>query len=307
MSSIANLKTADKTKLYCQPFQMKHGLQGHKLFQLPRLIELARSMPGDRIEYNSGDVPPGVKPEDVPGIEMGVDEVIAQIENCHAWMVIKNVEHEPQYRALLETFVGDLSSASGLSRDQFSDLQGFVFVSSAHSTTPFHFDAEENVLVQIRGKKFVHMFDNEDRSLVPEEALEIAPSKHRNQHYEDAYEARAQVFALNAGDGVHIPYTHPHWVRTGEQYCISMAMTWKTPEVVRLNKVRLMNGTLRRFGLPQSAPGVRPVADAAKVFAHDAARSIFDPLRKSETMRNALRGLIYGRKANYYLKDTKKA
>ena len=307
MTASVTLAPQDSTKLYREPFRISHSLQDHKLFQLPRLIELARSMPGDRIEYNSGDVPPGVRPEDVPGIDMAVDEVIAQIENCHAWMVIKNVEHDPQYKALLETFVAELSLASGKARDQFSDLQGFVFVSSAHSTTPFHFDAEENVLVQIRGEKFVHLFDNADRSLVSEEALEIAPSKHRNQHYEDAFEDRAVRFVLNAGDGVHIPYTHPHWVRTGGEYCISMAMTWKTPQVIRLNKIRMMNATLRRFGFAQSAPGTWPMADAAKVFAHDVARAIIDPLRRSEKARNLLRGLIYGRKANYYLKNTGKA
>ena len=100
-------------------------------------------------------------------------------------------------------------------RDGFSDLQGFIFVSSANSTTPFHIDMEENVLVNIRGEKFVHLFDNADGALVSEEAREIAPSKHRNQHYEPSFEDRAQVFTLNAGDGVHIPYTQPHWVRTG--------------------------------------------------------------------------------------------
>jgi hypothetical protein len=201
--------------------------------------------------------------------------------------------------------VGDLSEAAGRPRDSFSDLQGFIFVSSARSTTPFHIDMEENVLVNIRGEKFVHLFDNADNKLVNEEAMEISPSKHRNQHYEDGFEARAKVFALGAGDGVHIPYTHPHWVRTGDDYCISMAMTWKTPEVLRLNKLRLMNGTLRRFGLPQSAPGTRPLADGAKVFVHDMARAVIDPLRKSETIRNGLRGLIYGRKANYYLETGK--
>ena len=29
-------------------------------------------------------------------------------------------------------------------------------------------------------------------------------------------------------------------------------------------------------------------------------RAILDPLRKSERLRRVLRGLIYGRKANYY-------
>ncbi len=81
-------------------------------------------------------------------------------------------------------------------------------------------------------------------------------------------------------------------------------MTWKTPEVKRLNKIRLMNGTLRRFGLPQKPPGVFSGAGRNKVFAHDAMRAVIDPLRKSESMRRMLRGLIYGRKANYYY-DTK--
>lgn len=87
-----------------------------------------------------------------------------------------------------------------MARDGFSDLQGFIFVSSANSTMPFHIDMEENVLVNIRGEKFVHLFDNTDGELVTEKAREISPAKHRNQHYEPGFEARAKVFALNAGD-----------------------------------------------------------------------------------------------------------
>jgi hypothetical protein len=147
------------------------------------------------------------------------------------------------------------------------------------------------------------LFDNDDRALVDEEAMEIAPSKHRNQPYEETFEERAEVFTLDKGDGVHIPYMQPHWVRTGDDYCISMAMTWKTPNVLRLNKIRLMNATLRRFGWPQKAPGAQPLADAAKVALHDCARAVVDPLRRSERLRSVLRRLIYGRDANYYLRQ----
>ncbi|MBL8908711.1 MAG: transcriptional regulator, partial [Rhizobiales bacterium] len=112
--------------------------------------------------------------------------------------------------------------------------------------------------------------------------------------------------AMKEGDAVHLPYMWPHWVRTGGRYSISMAMTWKTPEVSRLNKIRLMNGTLRRYGFPQKPPGVSAMGDAAKVAAHDAMRAVIDPLRKSETARRILRGMIYGKNANYYLKDAKK-
>jgi hypothetical protein len=103
-----------------------------------------------------------------------------------------------------------------------------------------------------------------------------------------------------------MPYMIPHWVSTGTSYSISMAMTWKTPEVIRINKIRWMNGALRRFGLPQKPPGASPALDAAKVITHDTIRAVLDPLRKSESTRRVLRGLIYGRKANYYLEGQAK-
>ncbi len=303
-----NLVTIDsaiaREKFLKRPFELRHGLADHPLFALPRLVALAKSLPRDRIEYNSGKVAVGVRPEDVPKIDMPAEDVIRSIETANAWMVIKFVNEDREYRDLLQAFVEAANRAAGKQAGDYSDLQGFIFISSANATTPFHMDAEENILIQIKGDKFVRTFENDDRALISEEAMEISPSKHRNQRYEDWYEARATLHALEPGDAVHMPYMVPHWVSTGGSYSISMAMTWKTPEVLRLNKIRLMNGTLRRFGLPQKPPGVSPALDAAKVFAHDAFRAVIDPLRRSEAVRRVLRGLIYGRRANYYY-DTK--
>ena len=301
MSIVSIDPVVAREKFLKRAFELKHGLADHPLFSLPRLVELAKSLPRDRIEYNSGKVAVGVKPEDVPKISMPAEEVIKTIETANAWMVIKFVNEDKAYNELLKAFVEEANAAAGKKPGDYSDLQGFIFVSSANSTTPFHMDAEENILIQIKGDKFVRTFENDDRRLISEEAMEISPDKHRNQKYEDWFEQRATLHALKPGEAVHMPYMIPHWVSTGTSYSISMAMTWKTPEVLRLNKIRLMNGTLRRFGLPQKPPGVYPVLDAAKVFAHDAMRAVIDPIRKSEGARRVLRGLIYGKKANYYL------
>ncbi len=290
-----------------RPFRLKHSLADNALFTLPRLVELAKSLPRDAIEYNSGKVSVGARPEDVPKIDLPAEDVIKTIEHANAWMVIKHAEQDAAYRTLLEGFVHEANEAAGRKPSDYSDLEGFIFVSSAKATTPFHVDWEENILIQIKGDKFVRTFDNADHALVSEEALEISPSKHRNQIYAEDHEARATLHTLKPGDAVHMPYTIPHWVSTGNTYSISMAMTWKTPEVVRLNKIRLMNGTLRRYGLAQRPPGVSPTMDAAKVFVHDAMRAVIDPLRKSETARRVLRGLIYGKKANYYLETKPKS
>ena len=306
MSIVSIDATTAKAKFLKEAFVLKHSLAGNPLFTLSRLVELAKNLPRDHIEFNSGKVAVGVKPEDVPKIDMAPEDVIRSIETANAWMVIKRVEVDPDYRAVLETFVREANIAAGRPENEFSEVEGFIFVSSAKATTPFHIDAEENILIQLHGDKSVRTFDNGDRTLVTEETMEIAPSTHRNKPYEDWYESRATLHHLKPGDALHMPYMMPHWVSTGESYSISMAMTWKTPEVLRLNKIRWMNGTLRRFGLPQRPPGVSPSLDAAKVVTHDAVRAIVDPLRKSEIMRRFLRRVLFGKNANYYLETKPK-
>ena len=289
-----------RDRLLKRPFKVKHHLATHPLFRLQRLIRLAQNLDRDRIEYNSGKVEIGQRPEDTPRIDMPPAEVIRSIEQCHAWLVIKNVEKDPEYKSLLEGVIADIREAAGLDAEDMTDIRGFVFVSSANSITPFHIDGEDNILVHIHGEKFVRVFDNEDRSLVGEEAMEMSPDKHRNQPYRPEFEQRAELFELMPGEGVHIPYLWPHWVATGSAYSISMAVTWKSARVIRLNKIRFMNGALRRLGMPQNPPGHSPVLDKAKVVAFDLAHGVIEPLRRSERTRRVLRRVLFGRKANYF-------
>ena len=83
-------------------------------------------------------------------------------------------------------------------------------LNSANSTTPFHADAEVNVLAHIKGEKHFHIFDNADRSLLSEEEMELSPSNYRNKSYDSAYESKGRVFKLNPGYGLHVPYMSPH-------------------------------------------------------------------------------------------------
>lgn len=284
-------------------FRISHDLAGHPLLQLPRLIELTRELDRDRIEYNSGKVAVNQKAEDTPLVALSPEEVVRQIETAGAWMVLKRVESVPAYRALLEEALLSIGRQLGFrnfAEMKLRDIEGYVFVSSANSTTPFHCDNEDNFFVQIHGPKFFHLFDNEDRSLVSEEMLESAPSKHRNLPYEEGFEARATVYTLGPGDGVYVPYQVPHWVRTGGGHSISMAITWRSEAVVRRNKLGFMNAWLREKGFAQAAPGERPALDGLKVAAYTAARAALEPLRRSESMRRILRRVVFGEKANYY-------
>jgi hypothetical protein len=154
--------------------------------------------------------------------------------------------------------------------------------------------------VQVHGDKQFSIYDNEDRGIADENVIEHAITKHRNVKYDESFEPRAMHNKLKPGEGVFVPYLWPHWVKTFESYSISVAITWKTAAVNRRNDLYQVNSMLRDRGMPQAAPGAKPVFDAVKLAAFRAIKAVVDPLRQSEGFRRWIRGLVRGKDANYY-------
>jgi hypothetical protein len=91
------------------PFRVRHRLAEHPLFSLPRLVALARTLPPSSVESHAGDVPVGTHAAAAPGTGLSVEETIRRIETCRAWMVLKHVEQDPEYRALLRSCLDELA------------------------------------------------------------------------------------------------------------------------------------------------------------------------------------------------------
>ena len=289
-----------------KPFAIRHRLSGHPLLMLPRIAQLAAELPRDLIEYNSGKVSISQDPDAIPSVDLDPVEIVKRIETAGAWMVLKRVENSPEYRALLEDTLLSVARARGFNSlldAGFEQVEGFLFVSSPNSTTPFHLDSEDNFFVQIHGEKFFTIYDNSDRSIVDDAEIERSMTKHRNLKFDESFAPRGTEFHLFGGDGCYVPYQWPHWVRTADTHSISMAITWKTREVRRNNDLHFFNSWLRGAGLPQQPPGKQPVLDALKLAAYRTATTLIKPLRSSMAMRKLLRRIALGKKANYYLKD----
>jgi Cupin-like domain len=287
-----------------RPFAIRHKLSGHPLLMLPRIAQLAAELPRDLIEYNSGKVAISQDPDAIPSLNLDPVEIVRGIETAGAWMVLKRVENSPEYRRLLEDTLLSVARARGfnsLADAGFEQVEGFLFVSSPNSTTPFHLDSEDNFFVHIYGEKFFTIYDNTDRVIVDDDEIERSMTKHRNLKFDQRFAPRAEEFHLFAGDGCYVPYQWPHWVRTAGSYSISMAITWKTQEVRRLNDLHFFNSWLRGIGLPQKAPGKQPSLDMFKLAFYRTAISAIKPLRSSMAMRRMLRRIALGKKANYYL------
>jgi hypothetical protein len=288
-----------------KPFAIRHKLAGHPLLTLPRIAQLASELPRDLIEYNSGKVAISQDPDAIPTVDLDPIEVVKRIETSGAWMVLKRVEKSPEYRRLLEDTLLSVARARGFNSlldAGFEQVEGFLFVSSPNSTTPFHLDSEDNFFVHIHGEKFFTIVDNHDRAIVSDDEIERSMTRHRNLQYNESFARRGQEFHLFASDGCYVPYQWPHWVRTADSYSISMAITWKTREVRRLNDLHFFNSMLRGIGLPQKPPGTQPVLDALKLAFYRTVIAAIKPLRASLAMRRILRRIALGKRANYYLK-----
>lgn len=289
-----------------KPFAIRHKLAGHPLLTLPRIAQLASQLPRDLIEYNSGRVAISQDPDAIPSVDLDPVEVVRSIETAGAWMVLKRVETSPDYRRLLEDTLLSVARARGFNSlldAGFEQIEGFLFVSSPNSTTPFHLDSEDNFFVQIHGEKFFTIYDNRDRAILSDEEIERSMTKHRNLKFDESFAPRGVEFHLFEGDGCYVPYQWPHWVRTAGSHSISLAITWKTREVRRLNDLHFFNSMLRGIGLPQPQPGKQPARDAVKLAFYRTITAAIKPLRSSLAMRRLVRRVIFGRRANYYLKD----
>jgi len=266
-------------------FQFQHRLRDHPLLQLSRIVELARALPEDSVEYNAGDLAVNQDPSSTPRNGLSVQDTLQRIETCKSWMVLKGVQQDPAYGQLLDECLDALEPKL---RDRFPGMtarRAFIFVSSPGATTPYHVDFEHNFLLQIRGRKFFKVFDPNDRFVLNEEAREAMVSGgHRNLAYRDEFAGKERAFELLPGDGVYVPLSSPHWVRVGEDVSISFSVTFQTGPSQRIIALHQANRQLRRIGLTPAEVGRSPGADAVK----------YNALRVVRKLGNIKRRLIPG-------------
>ncbi len=250
------------------PFAISHRLCDHPLLQLPRLIELARTLPAEAVEYNSGDLCIGQDPALTPRTGLGVEETLQQIATRRSWMVLKYIESDPEYARLLDACLDPVEHVLADIAPGMCRRHAFVFVSSPGAVTPFHVDFEHNFLLQLRGSKQMAVWDGEDRVVMAEEERERrVTGAPRNLPWRDEFAALGQTFALHPGDGLQVPLSSPHWVKVGSEVSISLSVTFLTASGTRRRALHTANAFLRRHGVTPREVGRSPLRDGFKFTA----------------------------------------
>lgn len=254
------------------PARIPHHLLGHKLLTIEALAELGARHPADKVEYNQGALPIGVDIDATPANGLTIEETIRAIEECGSWMVLKNVERDPAYGALLADVLAEMLPVIEPVTGPMRRTEAFIFVSSPDAVTPFHFDPEHNILLQVRGTKTMTVFPADDPEIASHFAHEAfhMGEHHRNLPWQDVFAARGTAITLEPGQAIHVPVKAPHWVKNGPDVSISLSVTWRSDWSANEAEARLANHYLRKLGLDPRAPGRYPAQNHAKAIAHRA-------------------------------------
>ncbi len=250
-----------------QPHILRHALTSHPLLEIEALAQLAERLPLTSVEYNRGDLPIGI--DGKPGSNgLTIAETIRKVAEAESWAVLKNIEQVPQYRDLLLGLLDEIRPQIEAATGAMLTPQGFIFVSSPNSVTPYHFDPEHNILLQICGTKVMTQFPAGDARFVPDEAHETYHSGGpRELKWDDGFLAHGTPFPLAPGEALFVPVMAPHFVKNGPAPSVSLSITWRSEWSYRESDARIFNAMLRTRGLNPRAPGRFPHQNYAKAYA----------------------------------------
>ncbi len=256
------------------PHLLRHGLAEHPLLMLEALTTLAGWLPAASIEYNRADVPIGVVEK--PGTTgLRIEDTIRHIATSESWAVLKNIEQVPEYEALLLGLLGELRPEIEARTGAMLRPQGFIFISSPNAVTPYHFDPEHNILLQLAGTKVMTQFPAGDPHYAPDSVHEAYHTGGaRELIWRDELLAGGTEFPLGPGDALYVPVMAPHFVRNGPASSISLSITWRSDWSFAEADARAFNHLLRRRGMEPRPPGRWPLGNRTKAYALRALRRV---------------------------------
>ncbi len=249
------------------PHTLEHGLASHPLLELDALADLAKRLPAEFIECNLGAQPIGV--DRVPEqLRERVVDTILDIGTAGCWVCLRNAEQQPEYAELLANLLEEMRPQIERKTGPMINLQSFIFVTSPGGVTPYHFDPEHNILLQLRGSKVMTVFAAGDPAFATDEVHEAYHTGGRPElPWRDEMAQQAMPFALGPGEAVYVPVMAPHYVTNGADVSVSISITWRSPWSYAEADARLFNAMLRRIGIKPSAPGRWPRHNRLKAYS----------------------------------------
>ena len=222
---------------------------------------------------------------DAPHIKLTPREAVNRLDERPTRILLKRLEnHDDRFRALVDVLIKQIRSIpGGLGSQPILRMQSSLFITSAASTTPLHFDPEVGFFTQIEGGKTYHVYTPDDVSEQDLESFYVRGKVSIGQlDLAERDPGKEQVFNLSAGLGFHQPQNAPHWVETCGTRSISYSLVYETSADRALGRTRAFNFYERKLGIKPSPPGERSHLDGMKaeaIIPDRLARKVMDRIR----------------------------
>jgi Cupin-like domain len=268
-----------------QAFKFRHALTAREELGFDSVRETVLSLPRDQVFFSRADLEINANfdrahKDHATGLTL--ERTLEDMATTNSYVMVRQPDSHPRLRPVLELlmtelrdFVRQVHSRESATAELFHDPMLYLFISSPNSVTPFHVDRYSTLLFQLQGQKDVMIWDRHDRETVTAEELEfLFGLPHvKNPSYKGKNTRAPEAVHLAKGEGVHIPFTSPHWVKNGPEVSVSVSFIFQTPPSVRQGNAHRFNYHVRRLlkKLPVSVP--MPVGPVATVPMLDAAKS----------------------------------
>jgi hypothetical protein len=207
----------------------------------------------------------------MPDNGLTAQETIARIEECGSWVLLRDIEQDAAYAALMRDVLGEIAPLIEVRTGPMQKLRGYIFISSPRAVTQLHFDPEYNILFQAQGAKTLTLFPTADPDIVGGPFFEnYFSGGQRYLPWRDEWAAKGRPIAIAPGEAIYVPILAPHWVQTHDDVSVSLSLTWCTDWSFQNAEAFKFNRRLRRLGLRPALPHLFPRANPVKALGQRA-------------------------------------
>jgi hypothetical protein len=246
--------------------RLTHQLADHPLLTIDAMASLAARMKPHTLEHNAAvDVPLGTPTTKLPGNGLTTLQTIEQIETARSWILLREIEQDPAYAALMRDVLAELEPIIDACTGPMHKLRAYIFISSPQAVTQLHFDPEYNILFQAHGTKTMTLFPAADPEIIGQRFFEsYYTGGQRYLPWQEDWAARGNAIGIVPGEAIYVPIFAPHWIKVHDAVSISLSLTWCSEWSIETADAHKFNHRLRGVGLNPAAPRSFPGSNRMK-------------------------------------------
>lgn len=236
-----------------RPATFSHTLTHHPLLTIDALAAAVERMDPAQVECRRANNANGGGFDFMQDLAGGAAATTRNIASAGCWVMLRFAESLPEYADLLAKLIEEIGPVTSRHGPPLKP-RAFIFISSPGTLTPFHFDPEFNILLQIAGTKRF--------ATCPVQAPWLSAAQQQRFHadgdnllaWSPDLADGATVHRLSPGEALFVPYKAPHWVEVEDVPSISLSLTWSNRTTLELEAAWQFNARLARIGFSPIPP-----------------------------------------------------